>query len=148
MTINLREILQKNSERKFATDAGNAMHARLQRVMIDGVQTRGDADLVAQIQARPELIKFFAPTSRTEVPIAGHINGIFISRRIDRMIIDDVTRTVTIMDYKTDISKTALHEKYIAQLNEYATLVREIYPEYMVHCVLLWTHDWTTEEIY
>ncbi len=148
MTNNLRNLLNKNSERNFATRAGNDMHARLQHVVIDDNNTRGAPDIVAQIISHPDLIKFFAPAAQTEVPIAGHINGKFISRRIDRMLIDDVTQTIFIIDYKTDISKTALREKYIAQMNEYATLMREIYPNHTIRRILLWTHDWTAEEIY
>ena len=90
---------------------------------------------------------FFAENTRTEVPIAGIINGNFISRRIDRLSVDDENKIVRILDYKTDIEKESRREKYIVQLNEYEKLMRQIYPEYKIEKYILWLHDWTLEKL-
>ncbi|MCL2339277.1 MAG: hypothetical protein FWC51_05000 [Proteobacteria bacterium] len=53
----------------------------------------GNPDLIEKIIKNPEIARFFTAAPgvkiRTEVPIAGTIDGRFVSRRIDRMIIYD-----------------------------------------------------------
>ncbi len=147
MTQNLRDILNKREQAAFATDAGTLMHARLRRVIIDDDTICGDADLVREISARPDVVRFFVASARTEVPIAGTVRNRFISRRIDRLLIDDVARTIDIMDYKTDTDPTARRPEYVRQLCEYADLLRQIYPSYKIHKYILWAHNWVLEEV-
>lgn len=147
MTDSLRDLIKDYATRGFATDAGTRMHAQLRKVVIDGAADCGDADLVRCIRAIPDLIPMFGVAARTEVPLAGTIAGQFISRRIDRMLVDDVTRTVHVLDYKTDVSRDGMRNKYVAQLGEYAALLRQIYPGYDVRKYILWTHDWMLEQI-
>lgn len=143
----LREFLQAQNNSAHAVAAGVQMHARLGRIFIDGDQFDGDADLVTKIRAVPTLCEFFGRNSRTEVPIAGFVSKRFISRRIDRLVIDANAKRILILDYKTDLDKLAFRAKYAAQLREYATLISAIYPSYHVSCYILWTHDWTLEKI-
>ena len=84
---------------------------------------------------------------KTEVPIAGTINGRFISRRIDRLFTDDENKRVYVLDYKTDTDRAAFHDKYVEQINEYKTLLRDIYPNYEIRGYILWLHDFSVEEI-
>ena len=83
----------------------------------------------------------------TEVPVAGYINGRFVSRRIDRLVINDDKKEVSILDYKTDVDKSTFHDKYVAQIKEYVTLLYGIYPEYKIHAYLLWLNDFSLEEV-
>lgn len=148
MADDIRKIIQELEQLEFATGTGRAVHAKLRRIKIDnGVQTAGDAELGREIMRRPDVAAFFCSSARCEVPVAGVIRGKFISRRIDRMVVDDVSRTVRIMDYKTDIDKTALRDKYVAQIGEYKELIQKIYPDYNIRGFILWLHDWTLEEI-
>ena len=147
MTTCLHKILREEDNMRAATNAGTRMHEMLQRVIIGDEITRGDADLIAKIKACENAAFYFHPTSKTEVPIAGTIGGKFISRRIDRMRIDDTMHQIHILDYKTDIDTTTRREKYIAQLKEYASLMHAIYPDYSIHLAILWTHDWRLEKI-
>lgn len=142
----LRDLLDKERATEYATRAGNEMHLRLQCVSLSAPRAK-DAELIARINACPGLADFFAAHSRAEVPVAGTVNGRFISRRIDRMIIDDAHKTIRILDYKTDVNRTALRAKYIAQLAEYVALMRRIYPGYGIETYILWLHDWTLEKI-
>lgn len=100
-----------------------------------------------RIHSVPGLDAFFAAGSRCEVPVAGFINGKFISRRIDRMRVDDAQKSVAVLDYKTDTDKSARHGEYVAQLREYAALLRRIYPGYKISAHILWMHDWCMERI-
>lgn len=143
----LHDILKQCEQARFATDAGTQMHKRLQRVMIDGNETSGDPDLVARISAKTELLPFFCMSAKTEVPIAGTIKGLFVSRRIDRLVVDTPNKTVYVMDYKTDTDKAINHNKYIAQVREYVALLRAIYPDYTIIGYILWTHDFSLEKI-
>ncbi len=147
MTNKLRDILNNAVTQKMATTHGTDIHNKLQFVFIDGDNTRGAQDLITQIQARPNLLPFFGPNSRTEVPIAETIDGRVISRRIDRLNIDHNTKTIDILDYKTDINKNTYREKYIAQISEYANILRKIYPDYTIGGFILYIHDWALEKV-
>ncbi|MBO5662679.1 MAG: hypothetical protein J6S12_02350, partial [Alphaproteobacteria bacterium] len=107
----LHDILKRHEQANFATDAGTQMHKKLQWVMIDKDGTSGDPDLIARISAKPELLPFFCASAKTEVPIAGTIKGRFISRRIDRLVVNASDKTVSVLDYKTDTDKTINHDK-------------------------------------
>lgn len=143
----LNDILSAHDRTNFATSRGTQTHARLQNIVIDGANTRGDFELIQQIKSRPELLPFFTSTAGTEVPIAGTINNRFISRRIDRLVIDDTTKTIKILDYKTDANRAIFCDKYMIQLREYAHLLRAIYPGYKISAYILWTHDFSLEKV-
>ena len=147
MSNNIKEILATNDSVKHATSAGTDMHNRLARVVIDSEVVRGDADLIAKIKSVPELAELFSAGSAVEVPIAGTIGNRFVSRRIDRLLVDDKAKNVFVLDYKTDINHDVFHDSYVAQLREYAALLRQIYPKYKISCFILWTHDWTLESV-
>ena len=147
MSNNIKEILAANDSVKYATSAGTDMHNRLARVVIDSKAVRGGADLIAKIKSVPGLAELFSAGSAVEVPIAGNIGNRFVSRRIDRLLVDDKAKTVFVLDYKTDVNHDVFHDSYVAQLREYATLLRQIYPKYKISCFILWTHDWTLESV-
>lgn len=147
MTNDICEIMAKRDSVKHATDTGTRVHDALRHVVIDGAHVYGDAQIANEIAERPEVAAFFCPESRCEVPVAATISNKFISRRIDRMIIDDATKTVKILDYKTDVERTVRRDKYVNQLHEYAAILRRIYPEYNIVGYILWTHGWVLEKI-
>ncbi len=146
MTI-LHDILTTHKHNRHATETGTKTHARLQHIYIDGAHSTGDADLVAKIVANPKIAQLFTPASQTEVPIAGTINGNFISRRIDRLLIDNKTQTIHIMDYKTDINPNDFRNKYVTQITEYSTLLHQLYPNYKIYGYILWTRNFSLEKL-
>ena len=147
MTSRLHAFITQHESEKFATDTGLAMHAKLQHVYL-GAKQCGDKDLIEKIVGcGDELKSFFMDNSQVEVPIAGTVDGHFISRRIDRLVIDDKTKTIRILDYKTDTDTEKFRTKYIAQLHEYAQLLKQIYPKYKISAYILWLHNWTLEHI-
>jgi len=146
MNTKIDDFIKNQTATEFAIKSGKIMHAKLQSVFVDDMS--GDTDLVEKIkQSSPELQRFFCRASRPEVPIAGIIDGHFVSRRIDRMVVDDDTKNVYILDYKTDIDTEKFRPKYIAQLHEYKSLISQIYPDYKISCYILWLHDWRLEKI-
>lgn len=148
MTQNLNNFLQTNISKQYATENGTKMHLLLQGVVIDNVNgNHGDKELVSVISSKPELKTFFAPNAQTEVPIAGVIRGVFVSRRIDRLLINDNDKNVVFMDYKTDLNPTEFYDKYKKQLSEYAELLRSAYPGHKITGFILWTHDWHLEKV-
>lgn len=146
MTI-LNKILSERSRVVHATNTGTQTHRLLRRVVITDEVCDGDADLVKKIKSMPELCKFFAPNSKTEVPVAGTLSGRFISRRIDRLIIDTEKQTVLILDYKTDVDKQCFYNKYLGQMHEYVALMHALYPTYKIQPYILWTHDFSLEKL-
>lgn len=147
MANNLREFLEEFDVQKKATDAGVAMHEKLRRIRVLGDCVKVDSELKNHIESCDGLAVFFTENAQTEVPVAGIINGYFVSRRIDRLVVDDEKKVVRILDYKTDVDKTKYREKYIIQLGEYEKLMHQIYPEYKIEKYILWLHDWTLEKI-
>ena len=147
MNNKLAEIIKQTESARYATDAGLVMHAKLQGVRL-GQNSTGDQELIQKIESSDnELKSFFSQDSKTEVPVAGVVNGRFLSRRIDRMIVDDNEKNVQILDYKTDINPDTYRAKYIVQLREYVSLLKQIYPKYTVSAYILWLHNWTLERI-
>lgn len=148
MTQNLNDFLRMAMSKQYATESGTKTHLLLQGVVIDDVNgNRGDTELVSAISNKPELKPFFAPNARTEVPIAGVVHGAFVSRRIDRLLINDNDKTIVFMDYKTDSNPTEFYDKYKKQLSEYAELLCSAYPGYKITGFILWVRDWRLEKV-
>lgn len=143
MANTLSDFMQKYDNVKHATKAGTTMHKKMRFVDMHNIND----DIVKQIKKRPDLAMFFDSDALTEVPVAADINGRFISRRIDRMIVDNERRVVRILDYKTDINKDSFRAEYIAQVREYMAIVGKIYPEYKIFGYILWLHDWVLEKV-
>lgn len=143
----LHKILSDVQSMEYATSAGKKMHAQLQCIIIDSDIEQGDVTLIQKIKQHPEIVPFFADNAKTEVPIAGTINGKFISRRIDRLQINHTTKHIDVLDYKTDINHNAFLSVYIAQLHEYVQLLKHLYPDYTANAYILWTHDFSLEKI-
>ena len=148
MIQNLNNFLKNAVDKQFATKYGIKMHMLLQNVVIDDVAgNTGDIDVVSVIKNRPDLIPFFCANAKTEVAIAGYVEGYFISRRIDRLVIDNNQKTVLFMDYKTDSNTTEFYDKYKKQLFEYAELLRSVYPDYKINGFILWVHNWQLDKV-
>lgn len=139
----IREFLSARKSKKHAVRFGTDKHLEMQRInMADK-----DNEIVKKISANPSLFVFFSNDSRAEVPIAGIMNGKFITRRIDRLVIDNENRQIKFLDYKTDTDKDTFREKYIYQMNEYAQLLKSAHPDYSVEGYILWLTDFTLERI-
>lgn len=146
MSNKLGTILSEISKQDFATSTGQKMHKKMQKITTDDVQLADD-EILKKISKNTELYKFFDTNSKTEVPVAGYINGHFVSRRIDRLFIDEKAKQIYILDYKTDIDKDAFKNKYIIQIKEYISLLSDIYSGYKIRGFILWLSDFTLEEI-
>ena len=147
MTNKLQSLINQKTHANAAVDTGTAMHTKLQNIFFlpDGIV--GDADIVQKIADIPELCEYMGPLSKTEVPIAGIVNGNFISRRIDRLYVNKKTKMIVVLDYKTDVNRDMFLKKYIEQLTEYRDLLKQIYPDFNIKCKILWLHDFTLENI-
>ena len=147
MTNKLNDLININSHQEYATTTGRIMHAQMQHVFYTDAGWVGANDIIKHISALPELREYMGLLSRTEVPIAGTVNGKFISRRIDRLYVNTDTKKVVILDYKTDVNKKVFFEKYRAQLTEYRELLKHIYKGFDIRCMILWLNDFTLENI-
>ena len=147
MSNDIKQILKELDCVKRATESGTKTHALLAQVVIEENKTCGCPDLVKSILSVPGLAKFFGSKSKTEVPVAGFINGRFVSRRIDRLSIDEENKVVYILDYKTDTDRDTFIDMYRLQLQEYVKLVSQIYSDYKIQAFILWTHNWALERI-
>ena len=144
----LHNILHTHTQTKYATDTGTKIHTQLRHIVIGDNKTSGTPEIIRKITQNPQIAAFFTPDSKTEVPIAGTINNRFISRRIDRLLINNTTKTISILDYKSDTTPDTFRNKYIAQIREYAALLHAVYPEHKITGHILWTHDFSLEQIF
>jgi len=147
MAQSLVNFLTGAKNKDFAISTGTHMHTLLQRTIVDKDCSTGDTNIIKIIENRPDLQSFFTKTAQTEVPIAGQLHGHFVSRRIDRLLINHETKTIDFIDYKTDTDKTTFVDKYKKQLQEYAELLHSAYPNYKISGYILWLHDWVLEKI-
>ena len=149
MTQSLNSFLQNAISKQHAVEHGTRMHVLLQKIVIDDESGDvGDKDIVAKIKYNPDLVPFFLSTAKTEVPIAGFIDNHFVSRRIDRLLIDHNNKTIRFIDYKTDLNTTDFYDKYKIQLTEYAKLLKSAYPKYKISGFILWLNNWVLEQIF
>ena len=148
MTKKITDLINDKLRQDYAVSAGTEMHAHMQNIFFDVNGTvYGNSDIVAKIAGNKELVEYMGPLSKTEVPIAGYIDGRFISRRIDRLYVNQETKTVVVIDYKTDLDKERFRLEYARQLTEYYKLLADIYPGFSIACKILWTNDFTLENV-
>ena len=147
MTQNLTNFLNGAKNKEFATKTGTNMHALLQHVVVDEAGLVGDKNITNIIINRPDLKPFFSANAKTEVPVAANINGKFISRRIDRLLINHTNKTIDFIDYKTDTNKNVFLGQYKTQLKEYAQILHSAYPDYKINGYILLLQDWTLYKI-
>ena len=147
MANTLRELLRDQERQKYATQAGLGMHKKLRSIKEIKDFSKVDYELVKAVESHPELSMFFCKNVKTEVPVAAIINGNFLSRRIDRMVVDNDKKEIYIMDYKTDTDKDVFRPKYVNQVQEYISIMRAIYPNYDIVGYILCLHDWTLEKV-
>ena len=148
MIQTLHNFLTGAKNKEYATKSGAQTHVALQHVVIDESGDIGAPELIKIITSHQDLIPFFNKTAKTEVPIAGFINGHFISRRLDRLLINHKTKTIDFIDYKTDTDKTLFIDQYKRQLNEYRELLKSAYPGYKINGYILWiNNDWILESV-
>lgn len=101
---------------------------------------------VSTILEREEFAKLFSPSSKAEVPISALIEPergrkLAINGQIDRLIVED--GEVLIVDYKTNRPPPQREEDvaplYMRQMAAYRLILKKIYPDHKVRCVLFWT---------
>jgi ATP-dependent helicase/nuclease subunit A len=111
-----------------------------------------DAETQAEIQTEvmqtleiPEFAPLFAAGSHAETPIVGSIDGPqgpeIISGQVDRLVIRE--NEVVIVDYKTNRpaprQESDVPDVYYRQMAAYRAVLRKIWPDRGIRCVLLWT---------
>jgi len=87
----------------------------------------------------------FASNTQSEVAITRKTaDGTSIAGRIDKLVFSG--DTIKIIDFKSDMATTD-RSKYSKQLNFYANLLKEIYPEHKLETYLLWIESAELEAV-
>jgi ATP-dependent helicase/nuclease subunit A len=100
-------------------------------------------EVVAQalrVLRSPELAALFGPGSRAEQPISGLVGSLVVSGQVDRLAV--LPDRVLIADYKTSPPPDgvkAVPVLYLRQMAAYRAVLRLLYADRPVHCVLIWT---------
>jgi ATP-dependent helicase/nuclease subunit A len=92
----------------------------------------------------PRFALLFAPGSRAEVPIVGHVGNDTVTGVVDRLV--DAPDAVLIADYKTNrpaprsLAETLeRYQSYVKQLALYRAVLMRLYPDRPVRAALVWT---------
>jgi ATP-dependent helicase/nuclease subunit A len=124
--------------------AGERLLASLAADIDDATRAQWLAETLA-VLALPDASILFGHGSRAEVPIVGTVrltSGPYtVSGQIDRLAVSD--REVLVVDFKTNRPPPAdpagVPLLYRRQMALYQALLRGIYPQHAVRCLLLWT---------
>ena len=99
---------------------------------------------VLEALANPALRAFFGPNSQAEVGVVGHLAAGKAVGQIDRLYVDAETKTVAILDYKTNrpppSDAAQPPPEYRKQMRAYRDLIQPLYPDHKVRTYLFWTH--------
>jgi ATP-dependent helicase/nuclease subunit A len=99
------------------------------------------ADEVMAVLDHPDLAPLFGPHGRAEVPLSGVVAGQVVGGLIDRLAV--LPDRILVADYKTNRRppKSAADTPilYLRQMAAYRAVLREIFPQTAVRCLLVWT---------
>lgn len=100
------------------------------------------ADEVIALMHNPDFEQFFSASAVAEAPITGLMpDGRIIAGQIDRLLIAE--RDIWILDYKSNRPSpddpADIPQIYRDQMQLYRDVLMQIYPDYTIHCALLWT---------
>ena len=99
------------------------------------------ADEVLAILTHPDLAPLFGPAGRAEQPLTGVVDGVVVSGLVDRLVV--LPDAVVVADYKTNraapLDVAATPPIYLRQMAAYRAILRRIFPDRPVRCVLVWT---------
>ena len=130
-----------NDRRRAAADGFLAMP-------VHKLDTETQAEIATEVMRvleNPEFEPLFAAGSHAETPIVGSIDGPqgpeFVSGQVDRLVIRE--KEVVIVDYKTNRpaprQENDVPDAYYRQMAAYRAVLRNIWPDRRIRCVLLWT---------
>jgi len=125
-----------------------AARTYLDRAAPDVIDEAARDQIIAEVTAiltDAQFAPLFAPGSRAEVSLAGHVTWqgrrVPLSGQVDRLVVSDTQ--VLIADYKTNRPPPARAEDvaliYLDQMAAYRALARAAYPGRTVTCALVWT---------
>jgi ATP-dependent helicase/nuclease subunit A len=99
------------------------------------------AGQVLALLDHPDLAPLFGPESRAEVPLSGVVAGQVIGGLVDRLAV--LPDAVLVADYKTNrrppAEAAATPVMYLRQMAAYRAVLRAVFPDRPVRCVLVWT---------
>lgn len=95
----------------------------------------------AQVLDDPAFAAIFSDRALAEAPLTGEVDGTIVSGVVDRLLVTPAK--VLIVDYKTNripvASAASVPEAYRRQMQTYARLLAQIYPDREIQTALLWT---------
>ncbi|MBV8912409.1 MAG: UvrD-helicase domain-containing protein [Acetobacteraceae bacterium] len=118
-----------------------AAKAHLARHGLEPAEVGRLAEQTLTVLHHPDLARLFGPEGRAEQSIAGLVDGVAVSGKVDRMAV--LPEAVLLADYKTgrDAPNTVEDTPvlYLRQLAAYRAVLGAIYPDRPVRCALVWT---------
>jgi ATP-dependent helicase/nuclease subunit A len=101
------------------------------------------ADEIITVLAHPDLVALFGSGSRAEVPLTGVVGNSVVGGLVDRLVV--LPDRVLVADFKTNRRTPVRIEDtpvlYLRQMASYRAVLRSIFPDKAVRCVLIWTRE-------
>ncbi|WP_413207075.1 double-strand break repair helicase AddA [Rhodospirillum sp. A1_3_36] len=89
----------------------------------------------------PSFASVFAPGSRAEVPLVGLVGRHAVSGQVDRLAV--TAEAVLVVDFKTNRPPPrtidGVERVYMIQMAAYRALLKTLFPDRSIRCLLLWT---------
>jgi ATP-dependent helicase/nuclease subunit A len=89
----------------------------------------------------PAFAMVFAPGSRAEVPLVGLVGRHAVSGQVDRLAV--TAEAVLVVDFKTNRPPPrrvdGVERTYMIQMAAYRALLKTLFPDRPIRCLLLWT---------
>ena len=127
-------------EAQDRSQAANRLMAHMAADMSDNERAAIGRDVLAILNDEA-FAGLFGPDSRAEVPIIGRLGDVVIAGQVDRLVIGP--EYVDIVDFKSNRRPPTglddIPEAYLRQMAAYQSVLRQIYPQREVRCLLLWT---------
>ena len=120
-------------------------HLAQPALMLDAETQHAWLDELMAVLEAPAHADVFGPRSRAEVPLTGIVAGgagpYVVSGQVDRLLVTQ--ERIAVIDYKTNRPPPQRVEDvaplYLRQMAAYRALLRQIWPDRPVECLLLWT---------
>ncbi len=135
----LLQLLPLISERGRATAAARFLARPIHNLSENDQKTY--ASEVLAVLAHPDFAVLFGSDSRAEVPVTGLLGSHVVAGQVDRLVVQE--DRVIIVDYKSNRPPPAdirdVPRTYMRQMAAYRAVLRPVFPDRRIDCVLLWT---------
>ena len=123
-----------------------ARNAVGQHAMIAAERRQELALSMIEFMSLERFAPLFGPKALSEFSVSGMVGHRAVVGQIDKMVI--TTDKIWLVDFKSGQPKTdQVPQAYLLQMALYASLIEEIYPDYVVETQIIWLRDYSVSQL-